>query len=197
MFRRLSLPGNRISLIIFSWGFRGFYYANIYRQRNISQFLLYQLCYHLLVRELRILFLIFFAFISARMLNEISTCHENIFSFCGEGLTVVITFLLSGYFFDSVFVDLTSSGSEENRKRTVLSLLLILPYLFYLMYVILEFFSSISIVTVEYIFSLDLILAFIFYGFVYWVNGKETTRKINLVFMATFILSLFFLRFVW
>lgn len=148
------------------------------------------------MRELRILFLIFFAFISARMLNEISTCHENIFSFCGEGLTVVIPFLLSGYFFDSVFVDLTSQGSEENRKRTILSLLLILPYLFYLMYVILEFFSSISIVTVEYIFSLDLILAFIFYGFVYWVNGKETTRKINLVFMATFILSLFFLRFV-
>lgn len=143
------------------------------------------------------LLLIFFAVVSARMLSESSTCHENILSLCGNGLTVTIPFILSTYFLDSFLSENSArEPNEKINKQTLVNLFLLFPYLIYLVYVALEFFNSVSIVTIEYIVSFNLFLTFIIYGIFYWLNQQSAIRKVNTIFMATLLLSLFFLRFV-
>lgn len=151
------------------------------------------LCYHFLVKEFRIIFLVFFAVVAARMLGEISSCPYNPLSLCSEGLVVFVPFLLSVYFFDSFLEEYLQ---KEEKKRIIINTLLVLPYFVYIVYVVMEFFSSLSIVSIEYIASANIIFMIAVFALIYWLNNQHHVRRLNTVFMATLLLSLLIFRFI-
>jgi len=138
------------------------------------------------VKEFRVILLAFFTLIAARMMGELPICPSSATPFCGQGLVILIPYLLSTFFLDSLLETLVV---EEDKKKKVINLVLCLPYIFITGYVVVMFLTSISVVTVEYIFSLKTIYAAFIYAIIYFLNTQSVVRKLNTIFMVTFILS--------
>lgn len=145
------------------------------------------------MKEIRVLLLAFFTLIAARMMGELPSCPSNLSHLCGNGLIIIVPFILATYFVDSL---LETAATEEDIKKKGLNLLFCLPYIFITGYVVMVFFSSISVVTIEYILSLKTIYAALAYGVIYFLNNQAIVRKINTVFMVSLILSFVIFSFI-
>jgi len=138
------------------------------------------------VKEIRVVLLAFFTLITARMMGELPACPGNLISLCGFGLLVIIPFLLSTYFLDSMMETLASS---EDKKEKIMSVVFCVPYIVLSAFVIKEFLVSASIVTLEYVLGLNTIYAAIIYVVFYVINNQKLARKVNIIFMVTLLLS--------
>lgn len=143
-------------------------------------------CYYSFVKEIRVVLLAFFTLIAARMMGELPTCPGSATPLCGHGLIILILYLLSTYFVDSL---LETLAFEEDKKKKAINLALCIPYICITGYVVVMFLTSISVVTIEYILSLKTVYAAIVYAVIYFLNTQPMVRKLNMVFMVTFILS--------
>lgn len=138
------------------------------------------------METIRVILLAFFTLITARMFGELPSCFGNAYGECGYGLIVIIPFLLSTYFIDSVFVVLNKS---EEVKNKALNVLFCVPYLIFALFVIIQFFASISIVTIEYALSFHTVYVAIIYAAIYFLNLQEVVRKLNTVFMVSLLIT--------
>jgi len=120
------------------------------------------------------------------MMGELPTCPSSATPLCGHGLIILIPYLLSTYFVDSL---LETLAVEEDKKKKAINLALCLPYISVAGYVVVMFLTSISVVTIEYVLSLKTIYAALVYALVYFLNTQPVIRKLNTIFMVTFILS--------
>ncbi len=145
------------------------------------------------MREFRGLLLILFSIIAARLISETSSCSPGADQFCEIGLLIIVPFILSGYFVDSLFEELISSDSKKNK---IMHLVFGLPYVAVMTFFVIRFVSTITIVTVEYIVSVNLLLAFLIFLVVYWLNTHVLIRKLNKIFMITFLVSLLIFQFI-
>jgi hypothetical protein len=136
--------------------------------------------------EIRVVLLAFFTLVTARMLGEQPSCFGNILTDCGHGLIIIIPFILSTYFVDSLLQTLETS---KDLKEKILNTIFCIPYIIFSLFVIREFFLSVSIVTIEYILALETIYAAIIYSIIYLLNNQKITRRLNTIFMVSFILT--------
>jgi len=120
------------------------------------------------------------------MMGELPSCPGSATPLCGLGLIILIPYLFATYFVDSLIVTLTTDG---DAKKKAVNIVLCLPYIFVVGYVVVVFFTSISVVTVEYILSLKTIYAAFIYGIIYALNAQPIIRKLNTIFMVSLILS--------
>ena len=138
------------------------------------------------MKEFRVVLLAFFTLVAARMMSEIPSCPSNLVPLCGNGILILIPYFLSTYFVDSM---LGIVGESEEKKEKIVNIAFCIPYIFFTAFVVKEFFTTISVVTIEYILSLNTIYAAILYAVVYFLNSQKIVKKVNTIFMITFILS--------
>jgi len=146
------------------------------------------------VKEIRVLLLAFFTLIAARMMSELPSCPGGLSFICGNGLLVLIPFFLSTYFVDSLICYLSAEGVEPKTK--IINGVLCIPYILITGFVVVEFLTSISVVTIEYILTLKTIYAAVVYGVLYSINNISVVKKMNTVFMVSLILSFVIFTFI-
>ncbi|MFC1722403.1 hypothetical protein ACFL0C_02000 [Patescibacteria group bacterium] len=139
------------------------------------------------MKEFRVLILVFFSIVTARMLSETSSCPLNMPDICGKGYLILIPFILSSYFIDSLLAKL--SIEKDDKKGSIISIIFSVPYIIFSLFVIKTFFSTLSAVTVEYILSINLLTALITYLLIYFMNNLKVIRRLNVVFMITLFAS--------
>jgi len=120
------------------------------------------------------------------MMSEIPACPAVANPICSYGLMILVLFFLSTFFVDSM---LQVTILESDKKKVLLNFILCLPYIILVGYVIYLFFTSISVLTVEYILSLKTIYSAAVYGAIFGLNTIPVVRKINTIFMVSFFLS--------
>ena len=145
------------------------------------------------MKEIRVVLLALFTLITARMVGELPACPGSMFSLCGFGLIVIIPFLLSTYFLDSMMETLVAS---EDKKEKIMNVVFCIPYILFVAYVIKEFLISVSIVTLEYILGMDTIYAAVIFVAFYVINNQKLARKLNVIFMVSLLLSALFFSFI-
>ncbi len=138
------------------------------------------------MKEFRVVLIAFFSLVAARMMSEIPSCPNGLTPICGNGILVLIPYFVSTYFVDSL---LSVAGGDEDKKIKIVNLAFCLPYIFFSMFVVREFFTTISVVTIEYILSVNTIYTAVVYALVYFINSQKIVKKANTVFMITLILS--------
>ena len=139
------------------------------------------------MKQLRVLFLLIMTFVSARLLSEAGSCPDWTSPVCSRGMTVIVPFFLSVYFIDSLmeFWD----GAKSQKERFI-NLAFCTPYIFYTLFVVSQFFGSLTAVTIEYVVSVNLFYSALVYLAIYFLNLQPKVRRVNTVFMVTFLLSL-------
>jgi len=127
------------------------------------------------------------------MMGELPVCPGSLFSLCSFGLIVIIPFLVSTYFLDSMMETLVAS---EDKKEKIINVVFCVPYILFVAYVIKEFLISVSIVTLEYILGMDTIYAAVIFVAFYVINNQKLARKLNVIFMVSLLLSTLFFSFI-
>lgn len=150
------------------------------------------------MKELRAALLIFFSLVTARMLAEGGGALGGCLTLdagCQQtpGLIVSIPFVLSAYFIDSLIAEY---ASVKDKKTLLLTLLFCVPYLVLALVFTSRFFSTLSLVSVEYIFSNYFLPVVLVYAVLYWLNSHAIVRKVNKIFMVTFLISVFIFQFI-
>ncbi len=120
------------------------------------------------------------------MISELPACPGNYISLCGFGLIVIIPFLLSTYFLDSMMETLALS---EDGKEKITSVVFCVPYIVFSAFVTIKFLVTASVITLEYVLGLNTIYAAFIYVIFYVINNQKLTRKVNVIFMLTLLLS--------
>ena len=120
------------------------------------------------------------------MMGELPACPGSLLSLCSFGFIVIIPFVISTYFLDSMMEVLVMS---EDKKEKLLNVVFCIPYILFVAYVIREFLVSASIVTIEYILTLDTIYAAIIFTAIYVINNQKIARKVNKIFMVSLLIS--------
>ncbi len=164
-------------------------------QEAITTVLFYKsfVLYYSFVKESRLFSLAFFSIIATRMISETASCPTTVVQECANGLVILVPFILSSHFVDSSISDYLFSPGE---KKITPKLLLALPYFVFVVYVVLEFVASLSVVTIEYIISINLLYSMLIYTLIYWLNNKKGVRRLNSAMMVTFIISLIIFQFI-
>jgi len=145
------------------------------------------------MKEIRIILMVLFTLVASRMFGELPVCFGKLFEDCGYGLIVIIPFLLSTYFIDSLIAVL--SESEDNKKKIINSIFCS-PYIIFAGFVVVNFISSVTIVSVEYMLSIETLYTAIIYTIFYLINNIKTVRNLNTIFMVSFLFTILIFYFI-
>lgn len=133
---------------------------------------------------IRVILLILYAVIMSRSINEGSGCINDQ-GICAYINALIILFAISTYFLDSFITELDIMKKKLDAKYVLVAI----PYFLYVLLVVNIFFTSFTMVSMEYIISKYLLYACAFYIAVFGINNFKKIRKFNKVLMVTTFLA--------